>query len=1405
MLQKIILVILLYLTTAFSPNLSILYAAASDCYEICSSTFSTVVCSEDLNLEPVEEMFSEPIFRELPSYQEGKLYVKIKENARLSLEYDAENPNSRQHRLSELIAQFKVYKIEKAFKRIPEMNAYYRIHFRQDDQATALITALQKLPFVEFAERVPLYKKFYTPNDLHPDQWNLRKVEAEGAWDLSTGNTDIWVAMVDDAVLTTHEDLAANMWQNAGEIPNNGIDDDGNGYVDDVIGWDSADNDNDPNPPNTGDDSFSHGTHCAGIVSAATDNGLAIAAMGFNVTIIPVKTADDATASLVGAIEGVEYAIAAGAHVISMSWGGGPESQTDQDLFNVAHARRITLVAAAGNSDTDAPMFPASYDHVISVGASDPDDRKASFSNYGPTIDIMAPGVQIYSSTAVTENSYDSWDGTSMACPLVSGLAGLMLSLDPELHPDSIEACIKRTADNIDAENPNYLGQLGAGRVNAKNAMSCIPSEPTANFNTDFIETACIGQAITFNNISGGLDPKTYEWEFPGGNPTSSNDKNPTVTYSANGTYEVTLTVTNDLGSDQITKEIVIAPPTANMISNDTLIFGGFPAFLEVEFTGTPPWRFTYTTNGGNATIISDIYENPYVIEVYPDQLTTYSVVNMGDDACIGDASGSTIVDLDDADCENCPYYLVEEVLIGGGCLTVDNVVYRGDPRALGYFQSRNNMDIGFKEGIMLLTGDSTNIYGPNNDEGIGNGEDFGEDGDDDLDNLISTGPFGDPVETFDAAVLEFDFVPTSETLTFNYVFASDEYPEFVCSGFNDVFAFFISGPGIVGSRNIALIPGTNTPVAINSVNNGSQGANASFPPQCISLANSQYYVGNPPNGIISQMDGFTVPLTATATGLTACETYHIKLAIADAGDGIYDSAVFLEANSFSAGSEIDVSSIGSIDGTRNVLEGCQTGQFVFKRVNLNTLGTPYEIEYTVSGTAQQGIDYTGLDGQIIIPPNDTSIVVTIEAINDNISELVESITLTIENVQCDCTFIPLSASLLLFDNTNIDAGENEVICEGEWTQLSVVGGNNHVWSPAEGLDNVNTDSPIASPTSSTWYTVTAEDDLGCTIRDSVRVFVESLPYLPDTSVNVTLCFDEVREIQLTDYNKISNYTYSWTPTTGLNNPKIPNPIATISETVTYTLTVQNLQGCETTQEFEFIVDNVGNQISLEDVRVCPGEVVTLDAGEGYTTYEWSNGETTQIIEVSDAGMYSVSAVDTTGCQSSGTAEIIFEDIPEPVISGQLQFIGGGGTTNISVGFFEEYLWSNGETDANVLVTEEGDYAVTVTNAAGCMGVSMVFVEEVLKDGFLIPNAFSPNRDGVNDTWGVYGPNVVALDLHIYNRWGQEIFHAQDISETWDGIYNFEDQPIGTYVYYGQLTLLDGEVKNFQGNITLIR
>ena len=340
------------------------------------------------------------------------------------------------------------------------------------------------------------------------------------------------------------------------------------------------------------------------------------------------------------------------------------------------------------------------------------------------------------------------------------------------------------------------------------------------------------------------------------------------------------------------------------------------------------------------------------------------------------------------------PTFLVNNVLLGTG-ITASGITYTGDATARGEFNGTLS-DIGFADGVLLTTGNISNAIGPNSSTSITT--DFGTTSLDPQLTSIASGP------VHDAAILEFDFVPTSDSLKFRYVFASEEYPEFVCSSFNDVFGFFISGPDPAGgsyvSQNIAIIPGTTLPVAINTVNPGIAGS-ASGGGSCTSLAYSSYYFDNSmPPGATVQYDGFTVPLTARAA-VTCGQTYHIKIAIADVGDGAYDSGVFLEAGSFSSPGITIVPTIsygGANDST--LYEGCGSACIYFVRTsNLTNADT---INVTIGGSATNGVDYnTGVPGvplpnQLFFAAGQDSISYCINAVADGITEGLETITLSI-------------------------------------------------------------------------------------------------------------------------------------------------------------------------------------------------------------------------------------------------------------------------------------------------------------------------------------------------------------------------------------------------------------------------
>jgi subtilisin family serine protease len=409
-----------------------------------------------------------------PDYVDGVIYFKVKESSTVIPSF--ENPSAE---IAPLIPLYTINAIGPAFHiSDASLQRIYKLVFADFSSAGELIGDLENIPWVEYAEQQPLHRVEYIPNDYNASlQWGLAKIQAPGAWSVTTGSATIIVAIVDNGTNYAHQDLAANAWVNSGEIEGNGLDDDLNGFVDDVHGYDVADDDGNPMPPaNSNGTPFSHGTHCAGIAAGVTDNGLGLASIGSHIKFMSVKCAHDSTAggSLTNAYDGVDYAIFNHANVISMSFASPNASSTWSYLVSVANTLGIVLVAAAGNDASNTPVHPASDNYVIAVGATEWNDHKAPYSNYGTWIDVMAPGTSIQSTLPDGGNTYGSLSGTSMACPLVAGLAGLILSVNPTLTPAQVLTLIENGCENIDAINPGYGGLLGVGRINAANSLQVL-------------------------------------------------------------------------------------------------------------------------------------------------------------------------------------------------------------------------------------------------------------------------------------------------------------------------------------------------------------------------------------------------------------------------------------------------------------------------------------------------------------------------------------------------------------------------------------------------------------------------------------------------------------------------------------------------------------------------------------------------------------------------------------------------------------------------------------------------------------------------------------------------------------------------------------------------------------------
>jgi subtilisin family serine protease len=352
------------------------------------------------------------------------------------------------------------------------------------------IRALNRDPRVAYAEpNFILHAADVIPNDpffsrlwgLHNTGQNVNftagtpdaDIDAPEAWSVSTGSSDVVVAVIDTGVDTAHPDLAPNIWVNAGEdcagCRTNGVDDDGNGYVDDWRGWDFANGDNNPTDDN------GHGTHVAGTVAATGNNGLGVAGVTWSSRIMPLKfLGADGSGTTDDAISAILYARAKGVPILNNSWGGGEASQALLDAIQQADASGELFVAAAGNDFTNTdvePFYPASYDvpNLLVVGASDQFDRKAWFSNYGTrTVDLSAPGTNIYSTWPGA--SYRFADGTSMATPQVSGAAALAKAVFPDASGVGLKALLVRDVDPI--ATLNAASRTG-GRLNVDHAARC--------------------------------------------------------------------------------------------------------------------------------------------------------------------------------------------------------------------------------------------------------------------------------------------------------------------------------------------------------------------------------------------------------------------------------------------------------------------------------------------------------------------------------------------------------------------------------------------------------------------------------------------------------------------------------------------------------------------------------------------------------------------------------------------------------------------------------------------------------------------------------------------------------------------------------------------------------------------
>jgi gliding motility-associated-like protein len=764
------------------------------------------------------------------------------------------------------------------------------------------------------------------------------------------------------------------------------------------------------------------------------------------------------------------------------------------------------------------------------------------------------------------------------------------------------------------------------------------------------------------------------------------------------------------------------------------------------------------------------------------------------------------------------PNALVQNVLLGSG-VTVSNISFNGVPVTIGSFDA-SNTNLGIDEGIIMTTGTVQNVpgqgpHGPNNNNDAG--RDNSAPGYPLLSSLIGGG-----TATFDAAILEFDFVPYSDSVQFNYVFGSEEYPEFVGSTFNDAFAFFITGPGIAGLQNIAQIPGGGGPVTINNVHLAETNTFGTFP-----ASNSAYYVNNN-NGATIQYDGFTEVLTAESA-VQCGETYHLIICIADAGDGLYDSGIFLEANSLSSKTPVEINYLLSQElyGSPDIMgEGCVTTTITLDRepeVSANALTIPIN----VLGTATEGIDYSNIPNSITFAAGATQAQFDFDAFQDFVFEGQETIILEFLIMDPCGNIVPIVVELFIVDDPlSVEIIGNVMLCPGEPVTLSAttLGGAppyTYLWSTGE-----TTPTITVIPGVTTDYTVTVtESCLNATESNTFQVVV---PVFPPLILNHTPDITEICPyipalLEAGAIGGSGNYTYQWSSSFNTNLGTGSSINVVPSTTTTYTVTVTDNCGNSTTETILYTITSPPLVLTMSpDLEICPFDSVFISVvavgGYGEHYFVWTHsGETTDGVWVAPGSttLYEVSVSDE--CQTftvEGTMTVTVIAPTADFTTSSTTFFNDFPITflNLSEDAVDyEWYFGDGNTDTFVHPTntydEPGMYFITLiaTDEKGCTD-SIVKPINIEEEWYVyIPNTFTPDGDRNNNDFRASTVGVRSLNVGIYNRWGELIFTSPELNFIWDGTYQGQYVPDGTYTYSIGFITNSGRDKKIRGHVNVLR
>jgi gliding motility-associated-like protein len=761
------------------------------------------------------------------------------------------------------------------------------------------------------------------------------------------------------------------------------------------------------------------------------------------------------------------------------------------------------------------------------------------------------------------------------------------------------------------------------------------------------------------------------------------------------------------------------------------------------------------------------------------------------------------------------PQGLVQNILLGTG-VTVSNVTYNGSGVAIGQFTA-NNTNLGISSGIVLTTGttlpNGDGPQGPNDQPGSG------------IDNNMGGFPLLSQAiggtQTYNAAILEFDFIPYADTVRFKYVFGSDEYPEFAPPNnttYNDVFGFFISGPGITGFQNMAKLP-NGAVVSINNVN---------------ITTNPFYFVNNgdgnsaPYNQSAQyiQYDGYTKVLEAVSQ-VQCGQTYHLIIAIADVGDGQWDSGIFLEANSLSTITPVEIDYTLSQQVFSNpdwMAEGCVNATVTVQRqTNLNqTLTVPIQL----SGTATNGQDYNGIPSSVTFLPGQTTISFNIQTIVDTQIEGLETITLTFSITDPCGNITPLILDLFIQENQPIEVTlvGNPITCPGDPVTIdcNVTGGVqplSYSWSNGQTSSSISY-TPIQ--TEAIWVSVTDACGSGPAF-DTIQI---NVPVFQPLSIQVSNDITEIcpyieTVIGVNASGGSGQYVYQWTVNNtlaGVTDSILANP----GSTTTYVVNVSDNCGNTIQDSILYTILSPPLVVSTNGpFEICPGDSVTLqvNASGGYGTYYylWSTQENTSTITVNPMNSMAYFVQVSDECQTYSVTSVANVQVVKPLANfyfGTEEPMQGLAVQleNVSQNAWT-YIWDFGDGGNSFLVhpnhiyLQPGPYEITLIaiDQKGCFDSISKWITIAPERFIYLPNSFTPDADGLNDYFFGRFIGLMSARFYIFNRWGEEVFSSEQLNFVWDGTYDGIPVQVGTYTWYLVYEIEKGIFKDLSGHVNIIR